>query len=203
MPYDMIKDVTSLREVYPEPKGSPIDKVRYELDDNCRKFIAHSPFLVLGTSGDVSPKGDHPGFVAVLDKKTVLVPDRRGNNRLDSFQNIVTNPQVSMIFFIPGVNETFRIRGEGEITVDPGLLTPLALNGKVPQAGLIVHVREAYLHCGKALLRSKLWNQDAKIDPKILSGRDFLADHVGRDREEFEEYYAQNLKSAMVEEGRK
>ena len=202
MPYDTVVDIKSLRKTYPEPKGSPVEKVLYELDDHCRSFIARSPFLVLGTSGDVSPKGDHPGFVSVLDNNTLLIPDRRGNNRLDSYQNIISNPVVSLIFFIPGVNETFRIRGEGEITMDLELLQPFALNGKIPQAGLIVHVREAYLHCGKAILRSKLWEATTTSIRNGLSGRDILADHVGRDRNEFKEYYDENLKSAMVDEGR-
>ena len=202
MPYDTITDVKSLRETYPEPKGAPIEKVLYELDDHCCSFIARSPFLVLGTNGDVSPKGDHPGFVYILDNKTLLIPDRRGNNRLDSYQNILDNPIVALIFFIPGVNETFRIRGDGEITMDRDLLEPLALNGKIPQAGLIVHVREAYLHCGKAILRSKLWKADINSDQNKFSGRDILADHVGRDRTEFKEYYDENLNSAMIDEGR-
>jgi len=202
MSYERVKDVKTLRETYPEPKGSPVDKVLYELDEHCRSFIARSPFLVLGTVGDVSPKGDHPGFVSVLDNKTLLIPDRRGNNRLDSFQNIVANPTVSLIFLIPGVNETFRIRGDGEITMDSELLEPLALNGKVPQAGLIVHVREAYLHCGKAVLRSKLWETNSNTRQKEFSGRDMLADHVGRDRKEFQEYYDENLQAAMTDEGR-
>ena len=203
MPDGTITDVKDLREIYPEPKGSPIEKVRYELDDHCRSFIARSPFLVLGTSGDVSPKGDNPGFVRVLDKKTILIPDRRGNNRLDSYQNIIANPMVSVIFFIPAVNETFRIRGDGEVTIDQALLAPSTLNGKAPQAGLIIHIREAYLHCGKAVLRSKLWEVDRKTNPKNFSGRDILADHVGRDRAEFEEYYDANLDATMIEEGRK
>ena len=202
MSYDTITDVKSLRETYPEPKGAPVEKVLYELDDHCRNFIARSPFLVLGTNGDVSPKGDHPGFVVVLDNKTLLIPDRRGNNRLDSYQNILANPVVALIFFIPGVNETFRIRGEGEITMDRDLLEPAALNGKIPQAGLIVHVREAYLHCGKAILRSKLWKTGVNSGENEFSGRDILADHVGRDRAEFKEYYDKNLNSAMIDEGR-
>ncbi len=202
MPYDTIMDVKSLRETYPEPKGAPVEKVLYELDDHCRNFIARSPFLILGTNGDVSPKGDHPGFVVVLDNRTLLIPDRRGNNRLDSYQNILGNPVVALIFLIPGVNETFRIRGEGKITMDHDLLEPLALNGKIPQAGLIVHVREAYLHCGKAILRSKLWKSDINSSEKKFSGRDILADHVGRDRNEFKEYYDENLITAMIDEGR-
>ena len=202
MPYDTITDVKSLRETYPEPKGAPVEKVLYELDEHCRNFIARSPFLILGTNGDVSPKGDHPGFVIVLDNRTLLIPDRRGNNRLDSYQNILDNPVVALIFLIPGVNETFRIRGEGEITMDRNLLEPVALNGKIPQAGLIVHVKEAYLHCGKAILRSKLWKSEFNSGEKEFSGRDILADHVGRDRTEFKEYYDENLNAAMIDEGR-
>ena len=126
------------------------------LDPWCRKFISLSPFLVLGTVGDVSPKGDAPGFVQVIDDKTLLLPDRKGNNRLDSLGNLLENPAVGIIFMIPGVNETLRVNGTAEITVDPALLEPLAVRGQVPKTGLLIHIEEANLHCAKALIRSDL-----------------------------------------------
>ena len=196
-----ITEVETLRQTYPEPKGSSLDKVLYELDHHCINFVSRSPFLVLGTVGDVSPKGDNPGFVRVLDSKKLLIPDRSGNNRLDSYQNILSQPTIAIIFFIPGINETLRIRGKGEITMDSKLLAPSALKKKVPESGLIVHVREAYLHCGKAIIRSKLWQSMDNLDD--FSVRDMFADHVGRDRSEFKEYYDDAMEKTKIDEGHK
>ena len=144
-------------------------KVIHRLDRFCRDFIALSPFLVLASSdgqgnADASPRGDAPGFVAVLDDVTLLIPDRRGNNRVDSFGNILASPGVGLIFFVPGINETLRINGRAEISQDPELLTPLAVQNVVPVIGLKVHVEQTYFHCGKALMRSKLWNPAAQVE---------------------------------------
>ena len=146
-------------------------KVLHHLDKFCRDFIALSPFLVLATSdgngnADASPRGDGPGFVAVLDDKTLLIPDRRGNNRVDSFGNVLASPGVGLIFFVPGINETLRINGQAEITQDAGLLAPLAVQGVTPTIGLKIDVGEAYFHCGKALMRAKLWSPDAQVERK-------------------------------------
>ncbi len=151
-------------------KLSPLaeKKVLTRLDKFCRDFIALSPFLVLASSdgkgnADASPRGDAPGFVAVLDDTTLLIPDRRGNNRVDTFGNILDAPGVGLIFFVPGIDETLRINGRAEITQDPRLLTPLAARSVVPTIGLKVRVEEAYFHCGKALMRAKLWNPEAQV----------------------------------------
>lgn len=143
-------------------------KVLDHLDTFCRDFIALSPFLVLASSDgngncDASPRGDAPGFVAVIDERTLLIPDRRGNNRVDSFGNILSSPGVGLIFMVPGINETLRINGKAEISQQAELLTPLAAQGVVPTIGLKVRVQEAYFHCGKALMRSKLWSSDAQV----------------------------------------
>ncbi len=199
---DIITDVDGLRDLYVEPKGAPLEKTQYKLDEHSRRFIAASPFLVLGTNGDVSPRGDHPGFVHVIDDNTVLLPDRKGNNRLDSMNNIVEDPTVALMFMIPGISETFRIRGEAEITTDPKLLEPLALNGQVPATGLLIHVREAYMHCAKAILRSKLWGEENKLDRKEFAATKIIAAHTNRNHDEYIEYYEDNMKTAMDNEGR-
>ncbi|WP_244941370.1 pyridoxamine 5'-phosphate oxidase family protein [Bradyrhizobium yuanmingense] len=131
--------------------------------------MALSPFLVLATSdgnghADASPRGDAPGFVAVLDDKTLLIPDRRGNNRVDTFGNIIASPGIGLIFLVPGINETLRVNGRAEISQDAELLTPLAVQNVAPIIGLKIHVEETYFHCGKALMRSKLWNPAAQVE---------------------------------------
>jgi hypothetical protein len=146
-------------------------KVLHRLDRFCRDFIALSPFLVLATSdgkgnADASPRGDGPGFVAVLDDKTLLIPDRRGNNRVDSFGNVLASPGVGLIFLVPGITETLRVNGKAEITQEAGLLAPLAVQGVTPTIGLKVHVDEVYFHCGKALIRAKLWSPEAQVERK-------------------------------------
>lgn len=133
------------------------------LHENYQTFIRRSPFLVIGTSGkdgmpSVSPKGDAPGFVAIIDEKTLAIPDRPGNNQVDTLHNLLENPQISLIFFVPGVNETLRIKGAAEITTDEALRARMAMRGKLPPAVLKVSVRKAYLHCGKALIRAQLWD---------------------------------------------
>lgn len=144
-------------------------KVLHRLDKFCRDFIALSPFLVLASGdgkgkADASPRGDAPGFVTVLDDATLLIPDRRGNNRVDTFGNILASPGVGLIFFVPGINETLRINGKAQISQDAELLTPLAVQNVVPTIGLKVHVEEAFFHCGKALMRSKLWTPEAQVE---------------------------------------
>lgn len=143
------------------------------LEVHCRRFIALSPFLVIGSSdregrADTSPKGDPPGFVRVLDDHTLAIPDRPGNNRLDTLRNIVENPEVAVIFFVPGVDETLRVNGRARLTTEPGLLASMAVQGKVPTLAIVVAVREAYLHCAKALKRSRLWDPAGRIERGTL-----------------------------------
>ena len=174
-----------LREFYGEPSQRAKYKQLDKLDVHCRNFIAHSPFLVLSSAGadgsaDASPKGDAPGFVVVLDDETLLIPDRLGNNRVDSFQNVMENPHVGLLFFVPGMNETLRVNGRASLTTDADLLEPLAVKGKAPQAGLLVKVDEAFLHCAKALIRSNLWAPATQIDRKSFpSMGKMLADQIG------------------------
>ena len=150
-----ITDTETLEAHYGEPSELARIKAIKKLDKHCRNFIAQSPFLVIGSSSadgaDVSPKGDGPGFVAVLDDTTLLIPDRLGNNRVDTMRNIIDNPDVAMIFFVPGMNETLRVNGKAEIVTDPALLEPLSVRGKAPKSGILIKVDEAFLHCAKAL----------------------------------------------------
>lgn len=166
---DQITDNTGLRTHFGPVSQLAKAKTLSRLDHYCRDFIALSPFLVLATSDgqgnmDASPRGDAPGFVQVLDDTTLLIPDRRGNNRVDSFANVLASPGVGLIFFVPGINETLRVNGAARITRDPALLEPLAAQGKVPAAALMVEIREAFFHCGKALMRSRLWDSAAQVE---------------------------------------
>lgn len=162
-----ITSLSQLTELYDKPSERVLLKQLDHLDDYCRTIIAASPFLILATCGpagiDCSPRGDFPGFVEVVDEKTLLLPDRRGNNRLDSLKNIVQNPVVGLIFLIPGLHETFRVNGKAQISTDPDLLRRLEVDGKQPRTVLIVTVEEAYMQCARALLRSDLWNPDKQL----------------------------------------
>lgn len=161
-----------LRRIYPAATGRSVTKVFHRLEEQSRRFIALSPFVLIATSGsggtDVSPKGDLPGFVAVLDDVTLAIPDRPGNNRLDGFQNILENPAVGLIFLIPGFNETLRINGTGEIRDDADLMARFEVSGKLPRTCLVVTVQEAFMHCAKAFMRSRLWDPDARVPRDTL-----------------------------------
>lgn len=168
-PETSVDDAVQLRSLVGEVHPLAERKVLDRLDRYCRDFIALSPFLVLATAdaegrADASPRGDGPGFVQVLDEKTLLIPDRRGNNRVDSYGNVLSAPGVGLIFFVPGINETLRVNGQARMTTEPALLQPLAMQDKVPKLGLIVAVEEAFFHCGKALIRSKLWAPEAQVE---------------------------------------
>ncbi|MBA3694473.1 MAG: pyridoxamine 5'-phosphate oxidase family protein [Acidobacteria bacterium] len=154
-----------LEKLYGEPNELSVLKVNDFLDENSRAFIEAAPFAVLATSDrkgnlDCSPRGDRAGFVRVADEKTLLLPDRRGNNRTDSLKNIIENPQVALLFFVPNVAETFRVNGTAQISVAPDLLEQFAVEGKTPKTILIICVREAFVHCSRALVRSDLWHPE-------------------------------------------
>jgi PPOX class probable FMN-dependent enzyme len=164
----IIEDIGEIREIYGQPMERTIKKQLPKLEKHSRAFIALSPFLVMATCDaegrcDASPKGDAPGFVHVLDDETLLIPDRLGNNRVDSIGNILQHPRVGLIFFVPGIRETLRVNGRAQITVDPALLEPTAVNGKLPRSGILVSADEVYFHCGKALIRSDLWNPEKHV----------------------------------------
>ena len=166
-----LSDETSLRGLYPQPKGLAILKQLDRLDAHCRNFIAHSPLVVVGSTRagrgtDVSPRGDAPGFARVLDDRTIAIPDRPGNNRLDTMSNITTDAEVGLLFFIPGIDETLRVNGSARLSSDPQLLAAAAIQGREPRLVILVTVREAFLHCGKALKRARLWQDDYRIERK-------------------------------------
>ena len=168
----VIRSIDDLRASYPKPLDRALQKSLTRIDPHMRAFIALSPFVCLGTStpngADVTPRGDAPGFVHVLDEHTLLLPDWPGNNRLDSLSNLIANPQLGLLFFVPGVDESLRVNGIATITIDPSLLARWDVGGKHPRAVIVVDVKEAYLHCAKALLRSKLWKDDYKVERTAL-----------------------------------
>jgi PPOX class probable FMN-dependent enzyme len=179
-----------LRALYGHATGRAVSKEITRLEPHSKRFIELSPFLVMATSrpdglADASPKGDHPGFVQVLDDETIGIPDRPGNNRLDTMENILVNPAIGLIFFIPGVNETLRINGTAEISDDPELLARFAVDGKLPKTVFVVKAEEVYLHCAKALMRSKLWSSDAQAAERpIPTMAQMLRDQTSDDVED-------------------
>lgn len=177
-----ITDEAALRARHLAPMSRATDKVLRRLDRHCRDIIALSPFCVIATHGpggaDVSPRGDPPGFVRVLDDTLLLLPDRIGNNRLDNMANLLANPAIGLLFLVPGMNETLRVNGRARITDDARLLAPSAVQGRAPTVGLLVAVEEAFLHCAKALVRSDLWNPVRHIDrSRLATYGQMLADH--------------------------
>ena len=163
-----------------------VNKVRAKLDHHCQQFIALSPMLFISSANregqcDVSPKGDVAGFVRVLDETHLAIPDRRGNARADTMLNILANPQVGLLFLIPGMTETLRVNGAASLYTDPDLLDSLAMQGKRPQVAMVVETREVYLHCGRSLLRSGLWKTDSWPQRELLpSAAQMFADHMAQ-----------------------
>jgi PPOX class probable FMN-dependent enzyme len=163
-----LKSPAEIRAHYGRVNELAAKKQLAALDAHARRFIALSPFVVVASSDasgrtDATPRGDAPGFVQVLDATTLLMPDRRGNNRVDTFLNIAENPHVGLLFMVPGIKETLRVNGHARITTDKAMLEPLAVNGKAPAAGLLVETEEVFFHCGKALIRSDLWNPEKQV----------------------------------------
>jgi uncharacterized protein len=168
-----ITTTEALERVYTDaPYGPAIVKEADHVTPEYRKLIEAAPFVLLATSGpeglDCSPRGDPPGFVRVVDEHTLLIPDRLGNNRIDSLRNLVRDPRVALLFLIPGVGETMRIVGHAKISIDPKLIETFMINGKLPRSVLIVTVEKAYFQCTKAIVRSKLWEPASKVDRKTL-----------------------------------
>ncbi len=182
---DVITEEAELRGIFGQPSERALNKQIDRLDVHCRAIIKKCPFILLGTSNtegrcDVSPKGDYPGFVRVLDDRTIAIPDLPGNNRLDTLRNMIANPQVGLIFMIPGMNETLRINGKIQLVRDAELLESMAYEGKSPKLAIVGHVQEVFTHCPKAFLRSKLWSDEFRIDRSELpSFAEILKDHTG------------------------
>ena len=154
-----------LRELSSHPSQRASNKIIDHVDDICRRFIAACPFVIVASRGadgrmDLSPKGDPPGFIAVLDEKTLAVPDRWGNHRLETFENLLTHSEVGLFFMIPGNGDTLRVSGQGKIVRDNALQNRLAVNNRIPNLVLIVTVHEAFMHCPKCMIRSRLWSPE-------------------------------------------
>ena len=179
-----LRDAAAVRAHYGEPSHMGKAKQMARLDKHCRDFIALSPLVIVATVGadnraDASPRGDAPGFVAVLDDTTLLIPDRIGNRRADTALNIAANPQTGLLFLVPGINETLRVNGAASVTVDPAVLAPLAVAGKMPVAGILLSIEEVFFHCGKPLIRADLWNPDRRIErSRFPSLGRILADQI-------------------------
>jgi PPOX class probable FMN-dependent enzyme len=173
-----------LRRLYAQPKERTLRKELDHLDEHCRRFIGLSPFCVLATTNpdgtaDATPRGGDPGFVTVSDEQTLLIPDRPGNNRLDTLTNVIANPGVGLVFLVPGMDETLRVNGTAEIRDDDELRARFT-EGRPPATVLTIHVREAFLHCGKALMRSKLWDPARHVQRSELPTLgEMIRDQVG------------------------
>ena len=163
---DLVESEDQLRALMGDPVAPPVvEKTLTSLDRHCRAFVGRSPFVLISSSDsegrmDVSPKGDAPGFVKILDEKTLAIPDRPGNQRFDTFRNLFQSPRVGLIFLIPGKRETLRIGGNAQVVRDQELLESLAAKNKVPSLAIVVHVDEAFFHCSKCMIRSRLWQPD-------------------------------------------
>ncbi|GFE49218.1 hypothetical protein So717_09710 [Roseobacter cerasinus] len=168
-PEFLVSDEQDLRRSFAATHDIAIKKCMAQIDVHARSFIERSPFVCIGTqsqagSADVSPRGDPRGFVKILDDKTLLIPDRLGNNRLDTLTNLLTNPKVGLLFLIPGFDDTMRINGHAQLTRDPDLLSLMTVKDRIPGLAIVVHVEEVFIHCAKALRRSKLWDPDQLQD---------------------------------------
>lgn len=167
-----IATIEQLEAIYGETGLASTAKVADRVTPHYRIMIEKSPFVALATSGpeglDCSPRGDAPGFVRIHDDKTLMMPDRRGNNRVDSLRNIVRDPRIGLLFLIPGSGSTLRVNGRGRLSADPDLLDSFKMEGKAPRSVIVMTVDEIYFQCARAIVRADLWNPDKRIDPREL-----------------------------------
>src|SRR3979490_2198327 len=168
----VIATIGDLEAIYGQPNEASTLKVATRITPQYRTLIDKSPFAALATSGpeglDCSPRGDLPGFVRRHDEKPLMMPDRRGNNRVDSLRNIVRDPRVGLLFLIPGSGSTLRINGRAQVSADPELCASFKMDGKAPRTVVVVTVEEVYFQCARAIIRADLWNPDKRVDPKTL-----------------------------------
>ena len=178
----IVTSIEALERIYGEPYGPSIAKETDRITTHYRAFIEAAPFFALATTGpeglDCSPRGDAPGFVRIHDEKTLLVPDRRGNNRIDSLRNILADPRISLLFLIPGCSETMRVNGRAVISVDPALCDSFTFAGKVPRSVIVVTVDRVFYQCAKAIVRSKLWDPATQIDRASLPSTGTMLAHI-------------------------
>jgi PPOX class probable FMN-dependent enzyme len=198
-----VRSLDDLTKIYAKPLPHIANKEHDHITEVGRAFIAASPFLVLATSNgdsiDCSPKGDAPGFVQLLDDRTLLIPDRPGNNRIDGMKNLLVNPKVGIIFMVPGSNDTYRVTGNATISTDPELLKRFEAQGKLPRVVMRVSVEEAFNHCPKAFVRAKLWDTNGLASSAPTIGH-FAASRDGKDAayaKEFNEKYDERMKTEL------
>jgi len=202
---EVIQSEAQLRTILGTPSEVVKNKTITIIDKHCRKFIEHSPFLTIASTNgkgetDVSPKGDPAGFVKVLDEKTLAIPERLGNKRADTFVNILSNPGIGLLFFIPGIKETLRVNGKAQIVTDLAIREQLAVKNKLPKFALIVHVEEAFMHCSKCMIRSKLWTAiDPDIRQKVPTLAEIIIDHAKLDApvDQVETYLEESVKNQL------
>jgi PPOX class probable FMN-dependent enzyme len=199
-----VTSVEQLEAIYGQASGAAVVKEIDHVSAEYRTFIEASPFFVLASNGpegvDCSPRGDEPGFVRVADAKTLLIPDRRGNNRLDSLRNIVRDPRVSLLFLVPGVCETFRVIGRASISTDPALCETFVFAGKTPRAVIVVTVESVYFQCAKALVRSKLWDASKHVERKSLPSNGTILAAITKGEiggEEWDRAYPERLRQTI------
>ena len=199
-----ITSIEELEALYDKAVGPSVAKEIDHISEHYRAFIEKAPFVVIATSGpgglDCSPRGDPAGFVRVLDRKRVLIPDRRGNNRLDSLRNLVEDPRVSLLFLIPGVNETLRINGRARIIVDAALAASFAINDKMPKILLEVTADRVYYQCAKALVRSRLWASEAQLPRSALPSTGQILEQITNkeiDAAEHDRGYPERVKQTI------
>lgn len=202
-PNHKVTSVETLEAIYGEPVGRSLTKEVDRMTVNYRRLVEASPFVLIATVGpegtDCSPRGDPPGFVRVVDEKTLMMPDRRGNNRVDTLRNIVRDDRLSLLFLIPGVGETLRVNGRGEINTDPALLAEFEIHGKLPRSVLVVHIDTVYFQCQKALARSRLWDPAAHMDRKSLPTAGNIMQEIddGFDAETYDAGYPEHMKETI------
>lgn len=204
----MITSLEQLRARYAQPADRAVRKQLDHLDAHCQKFIALSPLCVLATAGaqgamlDASPRGGPPGFVKVLDAHRLLLPDAGGNNRLDSLENLLTDPRVALLFVVPGVDESLRVNGVARLRDEDEFIAPFEGERQRPKLVIEIDVREAYLHCAKALMRSRLWQADAQVERAVLpSLNQMIQDQIGSlDSPEAQEAMVQRYRQLIAEE---
>jgi PPOX class probable FMN-dependent enzyme len=181
-----------LEGMYAKPMETSLLKELDHIGPHYRALIESSPFVALATSGpeglDCSPRGDTPGFVRIADEKTLMIPDRRGNNRIDSLRNIVRDPRVALLFLIPGVSETMRVNGRAALSTDPELLESFKVDGKAPRCVIVVTVERAYFQCAKAIVRSKLWDPATRVERSKLPSTGAMVAALSKGKVDAEAY---------------
>ena len=200
----LLTEATALRELYGAPSDAAIAKEIDYIHPHYRAMIEASPFMVMATSGpeglDVSPRGDPPGFVVVEGDRTLLIPDRRGNNRADTLNNLIADPRIALLFLIPGVGETLRVNGRAEISVDPAVLQRFPAQGKLPRSVIVVHAERVYFQCPKALVRSDLWNPAKHVERRSLPSSGTILADITRGKvggAEYDAAYPERLKATI------